>query len=101
MILKSNKMQDFEQFWQQVEQSSPSAMTQEQQWAIADLLNDMRLDDDTLRGIRIMIAQSPSEEEAHHLICWLYETMPNQVTHGSHLPSQFQTSKHVKNICGL
>lgn len=94
-------MQDFEQFWQQVEQSSPSAMTQNQQWAIADLLNDMRLDDDTLRGIRIMLAQSPSEEEAHHLICWLYETMPNQVTHGSHLPSQSQTSKHVKNICGL
>ena len=82
MILKNNKMQDFEQFWQQVEQSSPSAMTQDQQWAIADLLNDMRLDDD-------------------HLMCWLHENMPNQVTHGNRLPSQSKTSKHVKNICGL
>lgn len=94
-------MQDFDQFWKQVEQSSPSVMTHEQRWAIADLLDNMRLDDDTLRGIRIMLAQSPTEAEAHELICWLYETMPNQVTHGERLPSQSETSKHIKYISDL
>lgn len=94
-------MSDFDQFWYEVEQSAPSLMTQEQQWHISELLDDINLDDDTLRGIRIMLSQSPTEEEAHQLIVWLHECKPNQVTHGKFLPSQKQISKHIKYISEL
>lgn len=94
-------MSSFDEFWYEVEQSAPSPMTQEQQWHIADLLNDIQLDDDILRGIRIMLSQCPTEAEAHQLIVWLHECKPNQVTHGNLLPSQIQISKHVKYISEL
>jgi hypothetical protein len=94
-------MSEFDNFWYEVEQSAPSLMTTEQQWHIAELLDSIHLDDDTLRGIRIMLSQTPTEAEAHQLIVWLHEVRPNQVTHGNRLPSQTETSKHVKNISGL
>lgn len=94
-------MSDFNEFWYEVEQSAPSPMTQEQQWHIADLIDSIHLDDDTLRGIRIMLSQCPTEEEAHQLIIWLHQIRPNSVTHGKTLPSQLETSKHVKYISDL
>lgn len=99
-ILNDLTMDNFDQWYEQeVEGKQP--FTLQQEYAIQDLLEMNLFTDRELSGIRLWLSQGPTFDEAEQFIAEARERIPNQVTHGSRLPSQREISKHVKYISGL
>jgi len=89
-------MSDFEEFWNEsVEGLKP--LTGDQKRIIDAMLEEIHIEENMLKGIRIMLCQSPTEEDGWLLISHLNDLRPSPITHSKGY-SMSDVVKHVKEI---
>lgn len=93
-ILNRLAMDRFDEFWDAPE---GGAMTEDQRWAIADLMENVTLYDQEIDQIRLFLWHGPSAIEAAELIDKLVSRLPDPVTERGRY-NQRDLNNHLKKL---